>query len=430
MAVLSEEFLNRKMAIIEQVCEQFKMDDVQEVIDRLKDEYESVSEDTLNRGLPTLRLFNKALGKVCSDLGSSGGERFQVLILAYGRPKDWNRLEREGILDAWGKGIKARNNLISNGKVMQMKKGGKDVVVSHIEKWQRTESGVCVVLAGNEIEEGEMPVPRDSNEFYQDGKTKNNNHTFPLGESWNISVQGLAEVSDGFKPFIASIYNKWANPSDKSYLPKVAPAFGIYKASLGVDERKSTPERLAFNYITAIDSDKTITDSIEKIIYGLVEDGVIGSFREEKGKADPNKVYLVDLDELPIFHDEIMAKRDEDGEIIKGKSGYDITNWDGYGIGIYYLQTKKETKKGNYSIRFRDWTNTPNGGFTNEIIDMVEIDDAKLPLEYLVSFSTTRKPTRWDAENKQAIQDPFNGDVVFNTIRGLNLASNGLISEE
>lgn len=430
MNVLSEDFLNRKMAIIEQVCEQFKMDDSQEVIDRLKAEYAKVAEEPMNKGIPTIRLFNKALGRVCADLGSSGGERFQILILAYGRPKDWNQTEREGILDAWGKGVKARANLIKAEKVMTMKKGGKDVVVSTIDKWQRTEAKVYIVLAGKEIEEGEMPIPRDSNQFYGDGKTKNNSYTCPLEESWNISMQGLVEVSDGYKPFIANIYNKWANPSSTSYLPKIAPAFSIYKASFGVDDRKTKPEKLAFNYITAIEKDKTITESIEKIVYGLVEDGHIGSYKEEKGNANSDKVYLVDLDDVKAFHDEIMVKRDDDGNILKGRTGYDLTNWDGYGIGIYYLSSKKETKKGNYSLRFRDWTNKPNGGFTNEIIDMVEIDEAKLPLEYLVSFSTTRKPTRWDAENKVAIQDPINGDVTFNSILGLNKASNGLIEGE
>ncbi len=430
MAVLTDELIERRKAYIEQTCKKHNIDNVDEVVSLLKDAYSEVSENPLFKSLPTIRLLNKALGRVCANLGTSGGERFKVLILAYGRPKDWNQAEYEQILDAWGKGIRSRENLKKDGKIMTMKKGGKDVVVSEILKYERTADGKYVVLSGKEIEEGEMPIPRDTNEFYGDGKTVNKNHTWPLKESWNINVYGLAEVGEGYKPFIGNIYNDWANPKSDKYLPKIAPAFNIYKGNFGVDEGKSTASKIVFNYITAIELDKTITDTSESIIYSLVENGVIGSYKEEKGSANPDKFYLVDLDDLAEFHDEIMAKREDDGSIMKGKTGYDLTHWDRFGIGIYYLTSKKETKKGNFSLRFRDWTNATNGGFTNEIIDMVEIDDAKLPTEHIIAFSTTRKPTRWDSENKIAIDDPINGDITFNSILGMKKTANEIAEGE
>ena len=327
MTVLSEELLKRQMAYIEQICEDYKIDDVQEVIERLKAEYETVSEDPMNAKLPAIRLFRKAFGKVCADYGSAGGERFTVLVLAYGIPKDWNKTEREEILDAWGKGPKPRAKLIADKMVMTMKKEGKDVVISKIDKWQRAADGTCVVLAGKEIEEGELPIPRDSHKFYSDGKTINRSHTFELDESWNINIYGLAEVAEGFKPFFGNIYNKWANPLDKNFLPKVAPAFGVYKGVFGVDDKKSTKERLVFNYVSAIQVDETFKEPIEVEIYKLVEKDIILSYKEIKGSVtdeQKNRAFIVDLDDLTEFHDEVIAKRDDKGNIIKGRIGSNI----------------------------------------------------------------------------------------------------------
>lgn len=431
MAVLTDELIDRRRAYIEQTCEEYNIDNVDELISLLKEAYEEVSEDPFNKKYPPIRLLNKALGKVCANLGTTGGERFQVLILAYGRPKDWNKKEYDQILDAWGKGIKSRENLKKEGKVITIKINGKDTVVSEVTRWERTNDGKYVALSGKEIEEGEMPIPRDTHEYYSDGKTINKKETWPLTESWNINVYGLAKISETeYKPFIANIYNEWANPSSDKYLPKIAPAFNVYKANFGVDEKKTTADRLTFNYITAIGLDKKITDTSEMIIYNLVEQKIIGSYKEEKGKINPNKFYMVDLDDLKEFHDEMMALHDDDGGIIKGDTGYDKVHWDRFGIGIYYLTSKKETKKGNFSLRFRDWTNATNGGFTNEIIDMIEIEDEKLPIEYIVAFSTTRKPTRWDSKNSIAINDPINGDISFNSILGLKKTQNAIAEGE
>ena len=433
MAVISEDLLNKQMTYIEQICEDYSIDDVQEVIERIKAEYVAVSEDPRNSKLPATRLFRKAFGKVCADLGSAGGERFTVLILAYGVPKDWNKIEREAILDAWGKGPKARTKIKADGQVMTMQKAGKPVIISKIDKLQKAADGTCVIIAGQEIREGELPIPRDTHQFYQDGKTKNNSYTFPLDESWNINIYGLAEVADGFKPFFGNIYNKWADPNNKEFLPLIAPAFGVYKGVFGLNDKKSSKDKIVFNYVSAIQPDESFTDPIESEIYKLVEKGIIVSYKEAKGtltEEQKDGIILVDMDDLADFHDEVMAKRDDKGVIIKGATGYDKTYWNRFGIGVYYLTAMKETKKGNFTLRFRDWTNKTNGGFSNIITNCIELNPTEFPLEYLVAFSTTRKPNRWDAENKVAIPDAINGDISFNSINGLRKATNKIAEGE
>lgn len=421
MPELTEELITKMMPRIKQIMEEFKLDKRDEVIQLLKENYKEVSERTSSTRLSESRIFNKALGKVCSELGQTGGgERFNIFILSYERPRDWNEKERGEILDAWAKGPRAQLNLTQQGKVMQMKKSGKEVVVSKIDRWAISTDGLYVVLSGKEIEPGEKPIPRDTHKTLRDDKTPNRFFSNPLLPRWSISLVGVAEIETGFKPFEARVYGQWADPTHANYLPKIASCFGTYKAVFGVDEKNSNDKQMRFNYINAITPIEEPA-TVEEIIYNLVDSGIIHAYAKQKGETDPDqKMYLVDLADLEEFHDEVIARRDDNGDIEKTDRGYDRINWNKFGIGIFYVTAKTDTEIGNSNLRFRDWTGKSNGGFTNETIFFEEED---FPLECAVSFRTNRTPQRWDAEARIRVDDPIHGDVTLGRLLGVKKCS-------
>ena len=424
MPEITEEKLKARMHQIEQVAEQYKIDKIDDLVEQVKEQYKLISDELIakNRRLPEIRIFNSALGKVCADLGAFAGERFEIFILGYTRPKDWNAIDREAILKAWTKGPKARDNLVKSKKIMQMMKQGKLVVVSRIDKYEMTKGGELIVLAGKELEGDEEPLPRDTRKTLADGKTKNRSETRQLTPRWSITMYGVAKVDDeNLKRFEARIYGNSADPGHDNYLPIRATPFESYKAILVADEDKTTENVLKFNFLSAIEPIEEELSS-EEIIYLLLDQGIILSYRDKKEAwKDEDKAlpFLVDLDDLELFHKEISCVYDEDGNVKKSKGGYDNTHWDRFGIGIYYLYGASETKIGNLALRFRDWTNSTTSGFTDAVTQHMNINPNSLPKEVIVSFRTTRKLTRWDKENKIAIDDKINGDVLIGSIMGL-----------
>lgn len=433
MVELSQEKLEARMHQIEQIAEEYNIEDIDKLVEQVKEKYKEKSEALEAKGkkLPEVRIFNKALGEVCTDLGSFQGERFQILILGYTRPRDWNAEEREDILKAWAGGPKARDNLIKSKKVMQMMKQGKMVIVSRVDKGQNTKSGDYIVLSGKELEEGEEPIPRDTRKTLADGKTPNRSFGRPLTSRWGINMFGLARVNDVFKQFKAAIYhNAYANPYHENFLPSLAPAFGTFNAILSVHEDKSTEDKLFFQYLSAIEPIKNEESSTEEILYQLLDGGLIQSFKVKNGAIENFETpFLVDLDDIKDYHDQVSALKDDKGEVIKSPSGYGKTHWDRVGIGIWHLFAMTETKNENYALRFRDWTNKVITGFTDELTQHLKINPNSLPKEVMVSFRTFKKKTRYDRENKVNIDDPINGDVVLGNIMGLSFTDDILEGE-
>ena len=302
---------------------------------------------------------------------------------------------------------------------------GKPEIVSHIDRWGVSADGKYFVMSGKVLEGDEDPIPIDTREYLMDNKTKNKRCTYPLDPRWNINMYGLVNLTDGIKQFEARIYGKYADPTNDNYLPKIAPAFKSYKAVLIVDTDHSTPELMRFSFLNAIEQvgeDKPM----EQIIYDLIDKGVLQSYKKVMGKvseADAGKIFVVDLNTIKEFHAEVMCRHDDNGDVVKTKSGYDATHWDRMAIGVYYLITRKETKTGNFSMRFRDWTNSTNGGFSNEVTQFFEVSDKDLPHEVFISFRTNRKKTRWDKENRVEVEDSINGDVTLGTLMGISLAA-------
>lgn len=430
---LNDESVKKYLPQIKQICEEFKMDKYEDVLTEVKEQFKIISEKYEAKGmkLPEIRYFNKALGGVCAHLGTFDGERFELLVLGYSRPRDWNAQDRESILKSWHSGVKAQNNLQKAGQIATMMVNGKPEIVSKIDRWGVSVDGKFFVMSGKVLEGDEDPVPIDAREFLLDGKTKNKRQSYPLDPRWNINMYGLVNLNDGVKQFEARIYGDFSDPSHDKYLPKIAPAFKSYKAVLVVDEEHSTKDLVRFSFLNAIESLREDVP-MEQIIYNFIDKGVLLSYKNLKGNVsleDTKKIFVVDLDNLAEFHQEVMCQHDEHGEVIKTKGGYDATHWDRIAIGVFYLITRKETKTGNYSLRFRDWTNSTNGAFTNEVTQFFEPKDEELPHEAFVSFRTNRKKTRWDKENRVEVEDSINGDVTLGTLMGISLAAS-IMDEE
>ena len=430
---INEEVMKKYLPQIKQVCEEFKIDEYDAVIEEVTEEFQRISDKYEAKGmkLPEIRYFEKALGRVCAHLGTFDGERFELLILGYSRPRDWNADGREKILKAWHSGVVAQKNIKKAGQIATMTVNGKPEIVSKISRWGVGADGKYFVMSGKVLEGDEDPIPIDTREFLLDNKTKNRRCTYPLEPRWNINMYGLVNQSEDVKQFEARIYGDYADPTNDKYLGKIAPPFKSYKAVLGVNEDRSTKDVIQFNFLNAIEPIHEDAP-MEQIIYNFCDKGVLLSYKKLKGEVaeeDMKKIFVVDLDDIAEFHQEVMCRKDDDGNVIKTKSGYDSTHWDRMAIGVYYLITRKETKNGSFSLRFRDWTNSTNGAFSNEVTQFFTIKDEQLPHEVFLSFRTNRKKTRWDRENRVEVEDTINGDVTLGSLMGINLAASVMDDE-
>ena len=429
---LTEEFLEEKKPQIFGTFENFGVpeEEYEAELEHFKENYEEVLKRRSAKVLSREILFEKALGKTMAKKDSlRGGTRFDVLILRYTEPRDWNAEEVENILKAWQSGPKARHNLIESEKVAWVKKGVEKIVLSKIDKYEISkETKRFVPISGKEIEEGELPIPIDTREKTAGGG-ENRNQTFPLKENWSLTIFGLAEVKDGYTPFNFVVYdNDYANPNSDKFLPKLAPAFEEYKIVGSVDEDRTKKTKggcLFLRYFKGIskikeisinpDTEKPYTP--EEKIYILMDNGFIKSYKLFKGKTAeyPFGPYLIDMGDLREFHDEYIAQKDKDGNIKKTPSGYDKTHFDRYGISIPQCSDKTETKNGNFRLKFMDYSGKSGQAFTSEHIDEPPFA-VDLPQDAIISFKSDKKPTRWDWENQVSVEDPINGDVTLGTL--------------
>ena len=459
-----DNLVNQRKDEILQLKEELKVENIEEIIELMRKHYDA---------LPTSRIFTpdkkytRALSFASADLSPQGGrEKIEIAILAYGRPKDWNQLEREAILESWEKGPVNQLKLIEDHKIMRIKtrEGYKAISADHEYELAKDDNGVPQVIKGKIIEGDEQPIPRDFHETQGKGENtwQNKHHGYPMGERWAINVYGLTH--DGEKDmFIAGSVNSnydgdWANPKSDDFLLKTSPAFCFYDATVVLDEEKNTNEKLVIKALSAItpkeiiiteevpmvnDDGTTETKKIERplefieYIYGVMEgtellneDGEayiytpIYDFKaflsaEDEGVREQMKkgIFLVESKDYPEWHD-LYASKDDKGQLKKSQNGNNYCSWDRYGLSVLVCKQVKKTKNGNDQLVLSGSHGKGMNAFMQPENPKIEMDGK---WECLVSFNTVRKGTRYDPETKKQVKDSINGDVQISNVMGFQL---------
>lgn len=459
-----DELLKERKDELVQLKEELSLENIEEITKLMRKHYDA---------LPTSRIFTpdkkftRALSFTSADLSPQGGrEKIEIAILGYGRPKDWNQQEREGILEAWEKGPVNQLKLIEEHKVLRIKtrEGLKAISADHEYELAKDDNGVPQVIKGRIIEGDEQPIPRDFHTTQGKGEnTWTNNHLgYALGERWGVNIHGLTH--DGEKDvFIEGSVNSnydgdWANPKSDDFLFKIAPAFGFYDATIIVDVEKSTNEKLIIKSLSAIagkqiiiteevpvvnDDGTTETKKIERplefieYVYGVMEgteltdedgNGYIytpiydfkaylstedGEMREQMKKG----IFMVETKDYPEWHD-LYASKDKNGKVKKSQNGSNYCDWSKIGLSVLVCKQVKKTKNGNDQLVLSGSGGKTMNAFMQPENPKIEMDGK---WECLVSFNTVRKGTRYDKETKNQIKDAINGDVQINNVMGFQL---------
>lgn len=449
--------IKKRMAEIEQIQEEFELEDVQEIVELVKHYFEQ---------LPTSRIFTedkkftRALSFASADLAPEGGrEKIEIAILAYTRPKDWNQAEREAILESWEKGVVAQQKLIDEHKVMRIKTREGYKAVSEIEELALDDKGVPQVIKGRILEGEEQPIPRDHLAVQGKGENtwENKHQGYALGEKWAMNVYGLTHDGEKDIKVEGNIYTNydgdWATPGSDDFLLKNAPAFGFYDATVIVDDEKSTEHTIIIKSLSAITPKEIlITEDVKEVkddgsievktverplefieyVYGVMEgqeldDGSIYApirdFKEYLATEDADEreelaknIFMVESKDFPEFHD-LYANRDKDGKPIRAanKNKNNYMTWGKYALGVMVCKQVKETKNGNDQLVLI-------GSAGKRLNAFMPAEHPKITLEksaeVLISFNTTKKGTRYDKESKKQVNDMINGDIQINNIMG------------
>lgn len=372
--------------------------DIDTIIEDFKEQYDLVSSQSDAEGRSIDVLMKKAYNMLVATYAlGDNREKFEAVVFGFRTSENRNANEIEKIKRAWAKGPQQRRKLIKEGKIITTKIDGEDTPLSVIERWEFTDDNEMIFF-GKEWEEGEEIIPREYVKMLGDNKTTNFRYSRPMKDNWKLTFYGSAEsLSDGItRTFIYDVYGEPANPMSIEFIPDNVEAYKLYNLYTDVDENKTTVDDWALKSKPEfIPIGGSI--HIDDILYDLDEKEIIS---------------LVPVGFLREYHDEKIAIKDKNGNIVKTKSGYDKTKWNGYGQGIYQVLSASETKRGNYRLEIMD-SSAPKvkiSAFTEPHINI----DFTPPAECIICWRSSKRPDRYDREQKQRIPDLKNGDINLN----------------
>jgi len=439
-----ESLIKERISELEELQKEHDVDNVQEIKDLMIHHFNTLPS---SKFYTTEKKWQRALAFTSSDLGAYEGQKMELVVLSYGKPKDWNDVKVSKILSAWDKGIVAQEKLLDDGHVMRIMTddGYKPVSEVNPNGLVQADSGEWHVISGKVLEDDEAPIPRDYDEFRvkKDGtKSKNKHWGKPLTSSWRITMQGLfydGEKDITFTGYFYSTYDgDWANPASENFLPKIAPAFGFYDTVVNVNTDASDEYHLVLSGLSSIKT-KIITVTgdngepreldIMEYIYGVMGgvelDGKrytpLRDFREylnadeEEREAIENSIFMLESEHFELWHD-LHAIRLEDKSLKRTAKGTSYTGFDDYAIGIMVCRELKTTKNGNQQLNL-------SGSKGKKIVGFLTDNDPALEMEItsecIISFNTKQLGTRYDVKAKKKVEDPQNGDYTFNNIFGV-----------
>lgn len=458
---------NNEGESIEDVTKLFKA-----VKSTIKEENEWLSDEEA-----VLRTINALDSYYSNDSDFSSGDLCVFIPLGVAQQsRDQNKQLREEILENFSKPNK-RQQMAREGKVMVMKISDKEIdgknvtfdevyqPVSKIEETVKLDSGEIIVTEGELWKPGDDPIPRDyrSHVSYGDNQYENSQWSQPLYPKWRMQLFGIGyfvgtvkssgrEVNkdiknSGVKMFL-SISGERADPTNSKYLLNRSIMFTPLKMKA---VKKDSSNDLVIN--TWIRRDAPIESSDMDIkteqIIEIINERVHNKAKKamslaKKLKENPSdfsnskadlikelyklyKPYLeeeykyiprIDLDEIHDYHMKYAVVRDEDGEVVKNDSGWDVTKFTKFAICQCTLKGVYENEKGDKYV-VRDWSLPEDKNIFMRMADGLPTEIPS-PSSVLISLQTSRGNQVYDADTKTWMKDPENAKA-FAKCKGIKL---------
>ena len=343
------------------------------------------------------------------------------------------KLRTEILKDFWSD-PETRNKIKEEGKVMlgQVEKGDAEIDFHKmykpiIELIKSVEIDGITVPTEFEVWDPSKnidPICRDYRSHMDDGETVNWNHTKPLIENWKTTFFGIGFFEDTpniVRKVQLRFYGEDGNPNSGTFVCKHISFMKEYKLKVIVNEKITTEECYVCNAKT-----KPIL-SEEGVDLNIVElmDNINTAWKDQqatKGKEAYDLIPIIALADLKDWHIERRAQREDDGEIKKGASGWDFTNWDEYCLidQVQYLGKREFTE--DYTPATLKHDSTGKISFYANYDDDLDMD-IPIPADILICVKTGRGTTKYDREANEKILDSDDPDLSI-SICGLKVLAN------
>lgn len=428
-----------------QIAESYNLEP--ETVKVMYEEAEKVVKSLLDlKGASKTALERRAKSQLMRMLANRerAGESFDfILIGPIGRPRDWN----EPIFQSNEALIRTSpRQLINEGKVFWIEKDGVKYPIKRITSYEMR-NVVIDVQTGKEVDKDPSEVSNDDNRYkvvqimdVKDGeiwdarkdldtfpvwrdnlavnenlKAVNWNYGKPLKHNYRMDLLAIGYPSDNdedLRMLIITVSGDAANPNDENFLLSKLDLFTPYRGQFTLLESKTEPDHYSLRFNGAMPKKVPIEGSakIDEIIGGII------STLTEKFPESPF---------LPEFYDgaagfiefhERNVNRDEQGNIVRSRSGWESSRWTKIAVVVGHIEAVYEPKHdgGRYMFRLRDWTSPdPITAFADDTFKYPEI--GKIPGLFLMSGRTSRSPNKYDRRlRQQVVAEPGQGDINVN----------------
>jgi len=360
-----------------------------------------------------------------TELKQETGREINVIIFGKDPSRDSTAYLRKQILTDFWNNPESRRNVIEQGKIMIMKTGkidpSKDFHSFYNPVTKIIESvevdGETVVTKG-EIWDPALnidPICRDFRKFLDnDENIENWNYTKPLNENWKTTYFGIGYFEDTpnlTKKVQIRFFGDLAKPNSGQYVGKRIDFFVPYKLKVNVNEKLSTEDCYVVNARNVPISSGNVDIDIIEMLNAINK--MHRTRLEAKGKPPEDLIPIIDMSEVKKWHLERRAKKDEEGNVLKSDSGWDLTNWDEYAIidQVTYLGLREYSEGYKPAMIQHDSTGnrTFNVNYDNDI-------NMEIPgkADILISIKTGRGLSSYDVETGTKTEFSDDPDVSIN----------------
>lgn len=357
------------------------------------------------------------------------GKELNFIYLGKDRSRDANRNIVQERLKKFHSDPASRKKLMRRGKVRLMKVP-KDNAIIEIDGSHY--APVTEIHESHDVDDepvvtkgdiwtpgcGKDPILRDDRQYLDDaGQIENFNFKQNLEESWRTTLFGIGFFEENpkvKKKVQVRFFGERGNPNSGQFVCNTMELFEPYKLKVRISENLSDDLCFVVNAVSKPVLDKK--PGVEIDVVGMIDD-INQEFANKlaaKGKEPRSLIPIVPLSELKEWHKQYRARKNEHGEIIKAKSGWDLTNWDEYCLidQVTYLGVQDFSEK--YKPISIQHDSTGQETFFANYDSEIGIEEVPVPSDLVISVKTGRGTTKYDRESKETIQNAEDPDLSIN----------------
>jgi len=356
-----------------------------------------------------------------TQLQSEIGKEINVVFFGKDPSRDTNAALIKEILDKFRNNPESRREVKAEGKIMVAKVGKTGNFdddyepISVLEEFVEVDGEVVPTKYKIwDPVKNEDPLCRDfRTHLDEEGNVENWLYSHPLVPNWKTTLFGIGYFEDTqniTKKIQIRFFGDSGDPKTSQFVCKQLQFFKPYKLKVQVNEQLSSESC----YVCNARSKPVLSEEPGKEIdvVGMLDmiNGVWRNSQEAKGKTPEDLVEIVDFGDLKEWHIRRRARKDEDGEIMKSESGWDLTNWDEYCLIDQVTYLGKREFKETYQPAVIQHDSTGSDSFFVNYDDHLDMD-IPIPSDLLICVKTGRGTSHYDREAKERIDNSDDPDL-------------------